>query len=107
MAEQFASLLSRSEALPVSLPELNRHLLDYPDTPLPNVESLFYWEKVDFGLKPTLRVNHAIAYQSSDPRGAARVVAVKQLYASHYFQVALDLAACVTDGSRPHTRAST
>jgi len=100
VSERFASLLSQSEAFPVSHPELNRYLLDYPDTTLPNVESLFYWEKVDFGLKPTLRVNHAIAYQPGDPHGAARVVAVKQLYASHYFQVALDLAACVTDGGR-------
>lgn len=104
VAEQFASLLSRSEALPISLSELKRYLLDYPDTTLPHVESLFYWEKVDFGLKPTLRVNHAIAYQSSDRGGAARVVAVKQLYASHYFQVALDLAACVTDGDRASDR---
>jgi hypothetical protein len=96
VAEQFASLLSRSDALPISLPELNGYLLDYPDTTLPH-ESLFYWEKIDFGLKPTLRLNHAIAYQSSDPGGAAWVVAVKQLYASHYFQVALDLAACVPD----------
>ena len=100
VADLFASLLSRSDALPVSLPELNRYLLDYPDTTLANLESMFYWEKVDFGLKPTLRVNHAIAYRSSDGGGAARVVAVKQLYASHYFQVALDLAACVTGTDR-------
>lgn len=98
VAEEFASLLSRSDALPVSQVELTRYLLDYPDSTPPGVESLLYWERVEFGLKPTLRVNHAIAYQSSDPRTPARVVAVKQLYASHYFQVALDLAACVTDG---------
>lgn len=104
VSEQFASLLSRTEALPVSLPELNRYLLDYPDPTLPDVESLFFWEKIDFGLKPTLRINHAMAYRSSDPRGETRVVAVKQLYASHYFHVALDLAACVTDASRPNDR---
>jgi len=100
VAEQFALLLSRSEPLPLSRPELNRYLLDYPGATLTNVKSLFYWEKVDFGLKPTFRLNHAIAYEYSEPRGAARVVAVKQLYASHYFQVALDLSACVTDGGR-------
>jgi hypothetical protein len=35
VGEQFASLLSRSEALPLSLPELNRYLLDYPEARLP------------------------------------------------------------------------
>ena len=94
---QLQSLLGRSEALPVYLPELNRYLLDYPNATLANVESLFYWEKVDFGLKPTLRLNHVIAYRSGGPGGAAHVVAVKQLYASHYFQLALDVTACVTE----------
>jgi hypothetical protein len=97
---QLRSLLGRSAALPVYLPELNRYLLDYPNATLANVESLFYWEKVNFGLKPTLRLNHAIAYRSAGPRGTAQVVAVKQLYASHYFQLALDLTACVTESGR-------
>jgi hypothetical protein len=97
---QLRSLLGRSDALPVYLPELNRYLLDYPNATLANLESLFYWEKVDFGLKPTLRLNHAIAYRSAGPRGTAQVVAVKQLYASHYFQLALDLTACVTESDR-------
>ena len=95
----FQSLLSRSEMLPVYLPELKRYLLEYPAAKLPNVESFFYWEKVDFGLKPTLRLNHVVAYRSNGPRGAANVVAVKQLWASHYFQLALDLTACVPDGA--------
>ena len=100
---QLQSLLGRSEALPVYLPDLNRYLLGYPKAKLANVESLFYWEKVNFGLKPTLRLNHAIAYRSEGPRGAAQVVAVKQLYASHYFQLALDLTACVTESGRSGT----
>jgi hypothetical protein len=95
---QLQSLLGRSAALPIYLPELNRHLLDYPKTKLVNGESWFYWERVNFGLKPTLRLNHAIAYQSVGPKGTAQVVMVKQLYASHYFQLALDLTVCVMDG---------
>jgi hypothetical protein len=94
---QLRSLLGRSEALPVYLPELKSYLLNYPNATLGNVESLFYWERINFGLRPTLRLNHAIAYRSAGPKGAAQVVAVKQLYASHYFQLALDLTACVTD----------
>ena len=97
---QRRSLLGRAEALPVYLPELARYLLDYPSSKPEGVESMFYWEKVDFGLKPTLRLNHAIAYQSAGPRGAAHVVMVKQIYASHYFELALDLTACVTQRGR-------
>jgi hypothetical protein len=95
VSAQLQSLLARAQALPVYLPDLNSYLLDYPRAALPGVESLFFWEKVKFGLKPTLRLNHAIAYRSVGPRGMARVVLVKQLYASHYFQLALDLTACV------------
>ena len=102
MAAELRSLLSRSEVLPAYLPELKRCLLEYPAAMLPNVESFFYWEKVDFGLKPTLRLNHVIAYRSTGPRGAAHVVAVKQLWASHYFQLALDLTACVPESGRTH-----
>ncbi len=97
---QLQSLLGRSAALPAYLPELDRYLLDYPKATLANVESQFYWERVNFGLKPTLRLNHAIAYRSAGPKGEAQVVAVKQLYASHYFQLALDLTACVADNGR-------
>jgi len=53
VAETFRSLLSRSKALPVYLPELDRYLLDYPEAGSENIQSEFYWEKVNFGLKPT------------------------------------------------------
>lgn len=92
---QIKSLLARSNALPLYLPELNRVLLDYPNFAPANLRSQFSWERVAFGLKPTLRLNHTLAYQSTGPKGSAQVVAVKQLYASHYLQLALDLTACV------------
>ncbi len=95
MDAELQSLLSQSEVLPLYLPELKRYLLEYPTALPPNVESFFYWEKVDFGLKPTLRLNHVIAYQSTGLIGKAYLVVVKQLWASHYFQLALDLTASV------------
>ena len=101
VADTFQSLLSRSKALPVYLPELDRYLLDYPQAPSENIQSEFYWEKVNFGLKPTLRIVQAIVYRgprSSDP---AYAIAVKQLYASHYFETALDLTVCVRDQENP------
>jgi hypothetical protein len=100
VAETFALLVSRSKALPAYLPQLHRYLLDYPNAESANIDSQFYWEKVNFGLKPTLRMVQAIVYRGKSPTEPAYAVAVKQLYASHYFESALDLTICVSDPER-------
>jgi hypothetical protein len=104
IAETFQTLLSRVKPLPVYLPELNRYLLEYPDAQLKNSTSDFYWEKVNFGLKPTLRIVHQIVYRGGSPADPIYGVALKQLYASHYFKSALDLTICLRDSTRPNER---
>jgi hypothetical protein len=99
--EQFESLLQESSSISHYLPDLERYLTGYPRTQLPSAESVFYWERVKFGLKPTLRMNHMVIYRGSGPSGPIDSVAIKQLYASHYFQTALDLSVCANDSSRP------
>ncbi len=101
VADTFQSLLGRSKALPVYLPELDRYLLDYPKAPSEDIQSEFYWEKVNFGLKPTLRMVQAIVYRGPRASDPAYAIAVKQLYASHYFETALDLTVCVRDQDNP------
>ena len=101
VAETFASMLNRSKALPVYLPKLREYLLNYPKAETSDIESQFYWEKVNFGLKPTLRMVQAIVYRGNSPAEPAYAVAVKQLYASHYFETALDLTVCVKDTQHP------
>ena len=103
VAETFRSLLSRSKALPAYLPELDHYLLDYPNAPSEHIQSKFYWEKVNFGLKPTVRVVQAIVYRDASTAGPKYAIAIKQLYASHYFETALDLTFCVpaTENRRP------
>lgn len=96
VAETFASLLNRSNALPVYLPELRAYLLDYPKIESKDIDSEFYWEKVNFGLKPTVRLIQAVVYHAPP----VYAVALKQLYASHYFETALDLTVCVKDKQR-------
>lgn len=56
-------------------------------------------EKVDFGLKPTIRLNHAVIYRGRTQGRDFAIVAIKQLYAMHYFHTALDVSVCVTDGT--------
>lgn len=99
--EQFESLLRGAPSLSNYLPDLERYLLGYPRVQLPNGESSFYWERVKFGLKPTLRMNQMVIYRGSGPSGPIDSVAIKQLYASHYFQTALDLSVCAKDSTRP------
>jgi hypothetical protein len=95
VSEQFHSLLARSNVLPEKFPALHSYLLSYPKGSLPDSSSTFYWEKVNFGLKPTLRVNQQITARMATEHGLVDVVATKQLYASHYFQAALELYFCL------------
>jgi len=104
VVDQFETMVGRSSSLPDVVPELRRYLLQYPDADLPGADSFFYWEKVNFGLKPTIRINHAVTYHTQSPAGELSVVAIKQLYASHYFHTALDVSVCVADGERPGRR---
>jgi hypothetical protein len=61
----------------------------------------FYWAKVKFGLKPTLRVLHLITMHGNPTDAIAYAFAEKQLYSSHYFQTALDLSFCVRGSNDP------
>ncbi len=94
---QFEHILSYVTVLPERFPEFNRYLLSYPREKPANVQDSFYWEKVKFGLKPTLRVIHVVTRSSNTLHGREYVVAEKQLYASHYFQTALDLTFCIPE----------
>ena len=80
---------------------MREYLLNYPKADSSGIKSEFYWEKVNFGLKPTIRMLQAIVYQGKSPERPAYAVAVKQLYASHYFESALDLTVCVKDDEPP------
>jgi len=96
VATEFASMVDRLSALAEFLPGIRRYLLDYPKASLPNSESFIYWQEAQFGLKPTIRINHLI--MAEDAAGAT--VASKMLYASHYFWTALELRVLVRDPAR-------
>lgn len=95
VSQQFAYILSYSKALPEHLPDFYRYLLGYPLNKPSNVESVFYWEKVKFGLKPTLRIVQLLTMRGRPGDRIAYAIAEKQLYSSHYFETALDLSFCV------------
>jgi hypothetical protein len=103
VAEQFEKMIGRATAVPDVMPELKRYLLQYPEADLSGADSFLYWEKVSFGLKPTIRVNHAVVYTARVQNREIQAVAIKQLYASHYFHTALDLSVCVVDTTHPES----
>jgi hypothetical protein len=97
IADQFKTMIGRASALPDVIPGLRRYLLEFPNAELADADSFFFWEKVSFGLKPTIRVNHAVVYRGVTQGRDFGAVAIKQLYASHYFHTALDMSVCVDD----------
>ena len=104
IAREFADMLTRTRLLPESIPALSDYLLNFPLASLPPGSSdLFYWSLADFGLKPVVRLNHLVVYSTGEPAGMRYAVAVKQLYASHYFHTALEIRAVIDDAASPGT----
>jgi len=101
--EQFKYMLSYSQVVPKVVPGLYNYLLNYPKDKPPNVQDMFYWDKVKFGLKPTLRVVQVVSMKGTNPHEPAYTIAEKQLYSSHYFETALDLTFCISgdDSEQP------
>jgi hypothetical protein len=96
VANEFLAMVDERPALLQDAPSLRQYLLDYPKAQLSNGTSFFYWQEVDFGLKPTFRINHVAISEAADNI----VIASKLLYASHYFRAALELQMLVPDSSR-------
>ncbi len=104
VAEQVKYILTYAKAMPQNVPELYNYLLNYPQSGADNISSMFYWDNVKFGLKPTLRIVQVVTVKGTSPQQPAYAIAEKQLYSSHYFETALDLTYCIRgsdDSSQP------
>jgi hypothetical protein len=107
VGEEFRGVLGNSHQLPIAVPELMAYLDSYPRGRPAGAHEFFYWSMVEFGLKPTVRVNHVVIYPlAARPSGVSHVIAIKQLYASHYFHTALVLRFLVEDDRPPVGRGS-
>jgi hypothetical protein len=93
---EFRSMIEGLPRLAAELPDLKRYLLEYPAAELPNSTNFLYWQEVQFGLKPTIRISHLVIQERRD----ATIVASKMLYASHYFWTALELRVLLPDPAR-------
>ena len=96
VAKEFAAIVDEMSGMLRYDPSLRQYLLDYPKAQLSNGTSFFYWQQVNFGLKPTVRINHVAISQA----GENTLVASKLVYANHYFRAALELQLLTPDPSR-------
>ena len=98
LASQWHGLLARSPYLYDYAPALRRYLQEYPRATLEGGHDFIQWSKVDQGMKPVITVTHVVLYQDSAKLDRFSV-ALKQLYASHYFEGALSFATVVAAGA--------
>ena len=96
VAQEFRGLVHQMPELTGHLPDIRRYLLDFPTQTLANSSSFLYWQEVEFGLRPTLRISHVTIREAPNEV----IVTSKMLYASHYFWTALELRTLVPDPSR-------
>jgi len=96
MAGEFRALVDQIPPLSASIPSLKQYLRAKPASTLPGATSFLYWQETQFGLKPTLRINHVVITEGQEDT----LVASKMLYASHYFWTALELRALIPDPAR-------
>jgi hypothetical protein len=101
VVDQFKYMLSYYQVLPRDLPAFNKYIVDYPNAKLPNVQNTFRWERVNFGLKPTLFIIQVLTMRGQKPGEAAYVIADKQLYSSHYFETSVDLTFLIRGSDDP------
>ena len=89
-------MIDQMPELTQAMPDVRRHLLNYPQTTLPDSTSFLYWQIARFGLKPTFRISHVTIRE----RPTDTVVASRMLHASHYFWTAIELRTLLPDPSR-------
>jgi len=92
------ALLGHIQAATEVTQSLRVHLRDYPRSALDDVEDLIIWTVRDYGYRPVTGVIHAVIYE---PPGSFPMVALKNLYSSHYFHGRLQLIVLLVDPEDP------
>lgn len=96
VSQEFRALADELPELATRMPDLRRYLLEFPRAVLPGATSLLYWQEINLGLKPTIRISHMTIL----PAPEETIVASKMLYATHYFWTGLELRVLIPDRAR-------
>lgn len=95
LAEGFNILLAQASYIYRYIPELHRYLEEFPRSAPSGVDDFLYWSVEDFGQRPTTTITHATIYKRADGANPGVTIALKQIYASHYFQARFQLMTLV------------
>ena len=99
--ENMKSMLDGSYYLPADKSAgIYQHVLDFPEQRVPGATDFFYWEDINFGQGPTIRVNRVSMF-ANGVGPAKYVVTNEQLYASRNIRIALQVFYCVPDTQNP------
>jgi hypothetical protein len=93
LSEEFRTLLQNSPYLAEYVAAFNQYLEAYPNGSLPGTTDVLFWTKDTFGLKPVVSMYHATFYKPETRPGL--LVAIKTVYASHFFNAALEIMAAI------------
>lgn len=86
--EGFSSLLNQAKYVYRSSPELNTFLKNSPHSAPPGINAFLFWSIEDFGQRPTTTITQAVIFEGTEA-DQGLIIALKQLYATHYFQARL------------------
>lgn len=95
IGESLNQLLLRSRFLGDASPDLYAYLHRFPNDRPETADDFVYWAKERFWHMNVLSVNHSVVVDRPTASGRLILAASKQLYASHYYESSLNLAAYV------------
>jgi hypothetical protein len=96
VAKGLEALLNRSLWLHEASPGLRQYLDAFPLDPMPHADSVVYWSKEAFGMKPTISATHTTIWRGTGGLGDAAIFA-KQIYASHYLEASISVTVLMRD----------
>ncbi len=98
--EGFRILLAKSRKHLEREGGLFDYMADYPRSKMESVQDVYYWTVEDFGLKPVMSLKHMMIVQRPNGESSHAAIAIKQIYASHYFQSVIKLATLTRASSK-------
>jgi hypothetical protein len=97
----FLGLLREFDWLRSDAQPLYDCLQSYAGPACPQIQSSLYWSNIRFGLKPVFTVTNLMMYSTERRSQPWEFIALKQIYADHYFDGSLGLAILVEQSSAP------
>ncbi|MBW2017538.1 MAG: hypothetical protein JRF57_10180 [Deltaproteobacteria bacterium] len=103
--DEMEDMIRCSSLLRDLAPELQTHLKEFPRRGSRDIEDLLYWTFESFdrrSLRPVFSIHHLARFSPPNP-SRGMIVASKQIYATHYFEVALGLTFILKDSRKKET----